>query len=180
MTSTEKSEQNIHKKMAELSKSCIVEIGVLIGYTTKILLDNSPPQVQIYGIDPIVPDSMDKNLIGDEQKIINLVKEYPKKFTFIKDYSYNVAKTWNERTEIDYIFIDGDHNYTAVKKDFEDWFPFIKKGGYIGLHDSRMNRKIPPVAPFHTGPSKLADELIINSRVELTDEFFSLSLFRKK
>lgn len=177
MTSIEKTEQNIHKNTAEISQSCIVEIGVLIGYTTRILLENSSPQVHVYGIDPIIPDSMDKNLIGDELKIIKLVEEF-KKFTFIKDYSFNVVKTWDK--EIDYIFIDGDHNYMAVKKDFEDWFPFVKKEGYIGLHDSRMNRKTPPGAPYHPGPSKLADELIISPYVELVDEFGSLTLFRKK
>lgn len=126
----EKTENTIQKDIAISCKSCIVEIGVLFGDTTKIFLENS--QAQVFGIDPIIPDSMNSNLIGDEKKIIELANKF-KNFTFIKDYSYNVIKTW--AIPIDYVFIDGDHTYPAVKQDFENWFPFIIENGYIGIHD---------------------------------------------
>lgn len=35
----------------------------------------------------------------------------------------------------DMIFIDGDHSYEGVKKDFYNFYPMLKKGGYIVLHD---------------------------------------------
>ncbi len=37
--------------------------------------------------------------------------------------------------KFDFIFIDGDHSYEGVKKDFEMYTPFLKKGGYVGFHD---------------------------------------------
>lgn len=37
--------------------------------------------------------------------------------------------------DIDFLFIDGDHSYEGVKKDFEDYRPFVKKGGIIVFHD---------------------------------------------
>jgi len=36
---------------------------------------------------------------------------------------------------IDCLFIDGDHSYDGVKKDFENYSPFVRPGGLIALHD---------------------------------------------
>lgn len=35
----------------------------------------------------------------------------------------------------DLIFIDANHTYEYVKKDFENFKPFLNKGGVIGFHD---------------------------------------------
>lgn len=40
---------------------------------------------------------------------------------------------------VDLLFIDGDHTYAGVKKDFELYAPFVNKGGIIALHDILMN-----------------------------------------
>lgn len=37
--------------------------------------------------------------------------------------------------DIDFLFIDGDHHYEAVKKDFELYSPLVRSGGIIGFHD---------------------------------------------
>ncbi len=34
---------------------------------------------------------------------------------------------------LDYLFIDGDHRYEGVKKDFEMYGPLVKKGGVIAF-----------------------------------------------
>src|SRR5690348_3895686 len=36
---------------------------------------------------------------------------------------------------LDYLFIDGDHRYEGVKRDFEMYSPLVGKGGLIALHD---------------------------------------------
>jgi len=36
---------------------------------------------------------------------------------------------------LDYLFIDGDHRYEGVKKDFEMYAPLVRKGGVIAFHD---------------------------------------------
>jgi predicted O-methyltransferase YrrM len=36
---------------------------------------------------------------------------------------------------IDFLFIDGDHTYDGVKKDFEMYSQLVKKGGIIAFHD---------------------------------------------
>lgn len=164
-------EISAHIKYASNSKDVIVEIGVLDGYTTKYILENT--KANVYGVDPIIPDSMNEALIGDIDKINKLSSTY-KNFTFIKDYSYNVIKSWDK--QIDYLFIDGDHNYDAVKQDFEEWLPFVKQNGFISIHDSAANRGGPD---FWPGPSKLADELILDSRVEYVETLTALTVFKK-
>jgi len=44
----------------------------------------------------------------------------------------------------DFIYIDGDHNYEAVKGDIEAWWPVLKPGGFIGGHD--LNESGPDMA----------------------------------
>ena len=36
---------------------------------------------------------------------------------------------------LDFLFIDGDHTYGGVKRDFEMYSPLVRKGGIIAFHD---------------------------------------------
>lgn len=53
----------------------------------------------------------------------------------------HLIDTWHDVNDIlrdrklDFLFIDGDHSYEGVKKDFEDYRYFVKDGGLIGFHD---------------------------------------------
>jgi hypothetical protein len=37
--------------------------------------------------------------------------------------------------KFDFLFIDGDHSYAGVKRDFEMYSPLVKPGGWVGFHD---------------------------------------------
>lgn len=37
--------------------------------------------------------------------------------------------------KIDFLFIDGDHTYEGVKRDFEMYSPFVKRRGLVVFHD---------------------------------------------
>ena len=41
--------------------------------------------------------------------------------------------------ELDFLFIDGDHSYNGVKRDFEMYSPLVRKGGLIAFHDILVN-----------------------------------------
>jgi predicted O-methyltransferase YrrM len=37
--------------------------------------------------------------------------------------------------KVDFLFIDGDHTYEGVKRDFEIYSPLVREGGIIAFHD---------------------------------------------
>ncbi|WP_293126976.1 class I SAM-dependent methyltransferase [Microcoleus sp. bin38.metabat.b11b12b14.051] len=56
----------------------------------------------------------------------------------LEGYSHQVLSQWLELTKgnkIDFIFIDGSHQFLDVLKDFEQSFPLVKEDGWIAFHD---------------------------------------------
>lgn len=66
----------------------------------------------------------------------------PNWISFHKKTSEEYSKTSKQR-RWNYIYIDGDHSYEGVKRDFELYFPRLKKNGYIVFHDiNKKNNKV--------------------------------------
>ena len=67
--------------------------------------------------------------------------------------------------QFDFIFIDGDHSYDGVRKDFELYKPLLSPRGYIGFHD------IDPNHVFRDGPGgqvyKFWQDLDYGSKTEI-------------
>jgi hypothetical protein len=150
----------------------IVELGVLFGDTSAVLC-GAAGDLPVYGIDPIIPDSMNPYLIGDRERIRLVEKNYSN-YTFIQDYSHNVIRTFNK--SFDVIFIDADHNFEAVRRDFMEWYPYLVKNGYMAFHDSAANRGGPKEWP---GPSELTDRIILSGLMEYIKTVCSLTIFIK-
>jgi predicted O-methyltransferase YrrM len=45
--------------------------------------------------------------------------------------------------EIDFLFIDGDHTYEGVRRDYEMYAPLVSGAGVIGLHDVLPHPGVP-------------------------------------
>lgn len=71
---------------------------------------------------------------GVFMKNINPVKNY---INPIKATSEN-ASTLYPNDSVDFVFIDGGHDYDCVKNDIKCWIPKIKKGGIMAGHDYPM------------------------------------------
>lgn len=52
-----------------------------------------------------------------------------------------VKKILRDRS-IDLLFLDGDHRYSGVKKDFRMYSPLVKKGGLVVLHDILFHPRV--------------------------------------
>ncbi len=52
---------------------------------------------------------------------------------FIHKPSNEAVKTWNLPIKV--LFIDGDHSYKGCKDDWENFSPFVVKGGWVFFHD---------------------------------------------
>jgi len=70
-----------------------------------------------------------KSFVSKHQKIFLLRSDSHTKSTF------NTFKQIVNKLPIDMLFIDGDHSYEGVKKDFEMYSLFVRKGGIIAFHD---------------------------------------------
>lgn len=57
--------------------------------------------------------------------------------------------------EYGYVYLDGDHSYHGVKKDFANFWPRLKKGGLMVFHDINMK----PTKKLDYGVYKLWKEL---------------------
>lgn len=165
------SKRGHRQKLPELS-GIGVEIGCMDGFSTAVILEAS--NLHLTSIDPIVPDSMDPALIGHESHIVANVAPWNEKFRFIKDFSHNVSAIW--ATPIDFLFIDGDHHYDAVMRDFDQWTVFLRKGGTLAMHDSGMGRLVG--ASFHPGPTEVAEKRLFSRPAEwsVIGEAYSLTM----
>jgi hypothetical protein len=52
----------------------------------------------------------------------------------IKEYSFNAVKNFKDE-ELDFVFIDGAHDYSSVVNDIISWLPKVKPGGILAGHD---------------------------------------------
>ena len=86
--------------------------------------------------------------------------------------SEQVATIWNK--PLKFIFIDADHSYEGVKKDFELFEPYVLSGGLIGMHD------IDPVG--HPGVVKFYNEVMATGKYEVFWDGSGMScrILRKK
>ena len=120
-----------------------LEIGVEKGFNIiKLAKDN--PNVKFIGVDPytimsfIVKGEKTNSSWSDEY---NQVYEYfkdksrkIKNIDLIRDYSSNAVKLFKDES-LDFVFIDGAHDYSSVIEDINSWLPKVKNGGILGGHD---------------------------------------------
>jgi len=74
--------------------------------------------------------------ITDFEKAKQCLSEFTDKIVFIKQKSEQAVNFIPD--DLDFVYIDGDHSYEAVKKDIENYYPKVKIGGILGGHDFNM------------------------------------------
>ncbi len=140
------------KEIIEFSKfyksrnpKVILEIGTFDGGTLFFLSKCANPNAIIISIDlPITNLSYiirkGEGYLPAKILFYKSFKSKNQKIFLIREDSHSVSAI-NEVEKIlkgrniDVIFIDGDHSYNGVKKDFENFFPYVKEDGIIAFHD---------------------------------------------
>lgn len=173
---------------ASLAKNTLVEIGAGLGASAVLMLINTPSSALVHSIDSFAGDTERSFHVSEKlcrenvSQALNSMKEPNaiKRWYLYNQSSHQIAILWTK--PIDFLYIDGDHRYGAVKQDFNDWFKYIKTNGVLLLHDSR---RIPntPEGKFNRGwpgPTKLAEKLRDRDDLDLIDIAYSLTVWRKK
>lgn len=129
-----------------LAKNCsgqgvIVEIGSWKGKSTVCLARGSKDgkEVKVYAIDPHTGSLEHQRKMGRvwtfEEFEQNIKKAAVDSVVVpLVKASEEAVRNFNRPIEI--LFIDGNHEYRAVKLDFELWFPKVIEGGIIAFHDT--------------------------------------------
>lgn len=126
------------KKYFRNKKIHVVEVGVFKGENAENILKNLNVE-KIYLIDPYLKyenyNENYKNFVLDEAEkhAKKRLAKYKNKITWVDKFSDDAIK--DIPNNIDFIYIDGNHNYKYVKKDIENYFPMVKKEGILAGHD---------------------------------------------
>ena len=112
----------------------IVEIGIAEGLFTEAIA-RANPDADVIGVDSfqayhdMSADTVQVNELIARQRL----RVYPH-VTITRGASTDVAQTFTEES-IDAVYIDGDHEYSAVVADLHAWIPKVKRGGMVAGHD---------------------------------------------
>jgi len=88
----------------------------------------------------------------------------------VRDTSENAAKNFNQK--IEFAFIDGAHEYSFVKLDFNLWFSKVMNGGFLAFHDSwhfigpNLATAIPLLTSSRIKNPRLVDTITYFEKVE--------------
>lgn len=155
----------------------VVEIGSWLGKSSMVLAKGlmKRPGGVVYCIDPFNADG-DVDSKGAyletaakcpatllDQFMANMRSNgVAAKIRPVVGYSHELAPSFV--VQADLLFIDGNHEYAAVLRDYCDWSGHLKNGGIIALHDVEFDAQGEPAGiEDFTGPGIVASERIWNS-----------------
>jgi len=129
----------VHGLALSMKPSVCVEIGSARGCSACYigLALRQLKRGRLYAIDPHTRTDWNDFLSVDTYEVMrrNLrafrVEEYVE---VVRKYSGDAAKDWNQ--PIDMLFIDGDHSYEGVKRDWSLFMPHVREFGIVVFHDT--------------------------------------------
>ena len=132
----------------------IVEIGVALGRSIAFLAQEvlaSGKTIHIVGIDPWLEimgqEQPDKQWIGKQypgprEAFEGLMAEHAPRereiVEIVQGYSWDVAPQFPDLS-LDFVFVDGCHEYDAVKRDISTYLPKMKMGAIMAGDDFSNN-----------------------------------------
>jgi predicted O-methyltransferase YrrM len=109
------------------------ELGVASGQTFEALL-RMFPDLRLIGVDRAIN-------LHRRDRVRALVREFGPRAVYIETLTHFAARLVPDDS-LDFVFVDADHRYEAVKDDILRWRPKLRKGGTMLGHDYN-----PPVWP---------------------------------
>ena len=129
------------KFIYKLKPRRILEIGTAKGGSLFLFSRISGKNSTIFSIDlPIIKYVGGITLAPPPKIFFKAFKLDDQKMAIIRGDSHDSStlkkvKRILKKNKIDILFIDGNHSYKGVKKDFEIYSPLVRKNGIIAFHD---------------------------------------------
>lgn len=122
------------------SGSTFVEIGSWKGKSTSFMaveIINSGKKIDFYCVDTF-EGSVEHKDNPELPFLYDIFKDNMKPvegyYTDMRMTSMEAVKKFQDES-IDFVFIDGSHEYEDIKNDIVSWLPKVKKGGILAGHD---------------------------------------------
>jgi hypothetical protein len=147
-----------------------IEIGVCRGENICYCLERCENLKKIVAIDPYLPYedwnlTITKEIIEKFYEIAKLnFSTFDDRIEFVRNTSDNVHKTL-EDCKYDYIFIDGEHTYSAVLQDLKNYYNKIRLGGVVSGHDANLQQVLDAVNDFRDKEDITAELKFCNTNV---------------
>lgn len=123
--------------LAELGLNVGVELGVECGIYSEILC-KANPNIELYSVDAWTAYKGYRDHVNQEKidgfRDITIERLKPYNATVIKGFSVDVAKQFKDRS-LDFVYIDGNHDYPHTVEDIAAWEKKVKVGGIVSGHD---------------------------------------------
>jgi predicted O-methyltransferase YrrM len=119
----------------------VLEIGSLFGGTLWCWMQACPTASQFLSIDLIVPEAdprHDAQVDGHKRIWYEWAKQHDHTLDVLESGSTlpdTIAFAKSKMPVVDFLFIDGNHEYEAAKADFIIYSEFVRDGGLIAMHD---------------------------------------------
>lgn len=129
------------QSLVEVGLKYGVEIGVAEGMHSKVLLDVG---CDIFGVDcyqKYLGYEEYKNPEDMCEKMLKFLSPYGDQFRLIKKFSIDAVKEFAPNAQIDFVYIDGGHDFLNVAQDIALWAPLVKPGGIVFGHDFKHRAK---------------------------------------
>jgi len=127
--------------LKELGVHDAVEIGTYKGNFAEVLC-RLIPDINLSVVDAwkVYKDYKDYGITDLEDEAYRQTLERANKFGFkiCKGWSMDIVKEFEDES-LDFIFIDGNHDFEHVVEDVAKWSKKVKKGGIVAGHDFFRN-----------------------------------------
>lgn len=121
-----------------------VEIGSYLGASSCFIASGLSKKSVLYCIDTWGNHAMkyNENDTDPEERdthedFVKNTDKYAHKIKMIRKWSYDaIGDLKKDVHAIDFLFVDGDHNYDGVKKDWDLYSQLLKEGSIVVFHDT--------------------------------------------
>jgi predicted O-methyltransferase YrrM len=122
---------NLAKSLSK--KSVLLEVGSYLGASSLMIAKGIKKSSKLICVDTWQNDAMSEGKWDSYKIFLSNIRPVKDRIETVQSTSIEASNKINEH--LDMIFIDGDHSYEAVKNDVSNWFPKLKSGGIIVMHD---------------------------------------------